>query len=93
MIRLMTSFKLVLLCLFLWVQSAQAEHMVDISDGIEHVECLECKSLNQPLADAEEAPNIVLITRASNAVVRVKLEAPRPQLERSDPARAPPHTS
>ena len=79
--------------MFIYVQSAQAEHLVDTTDGVEHVECLECKSLNQPLADAGEAPDIVLIARASNAEVRVKLEAPKPQLDRSDPARAPPHTS
>ncbi len=79
--------------MFIYVQSAQAEHLADTADGTEHVECFECKSLHQPLADAGEAPEIVLIARASNAVVRVKLEAPRPQLERSDPARAPPHTS
>ena len=82
-----------LLCMFMVVQSAQAEHLVDSTDAVEHAECLECKILNQPLADAGEALEIPLITRASNAEVRVQLEAPKPQLDRADPARAPPHNS
>lgn len=92
MIRLVSIFKVILLCMFISVQAVQAEHLADLSHDVEHADCLDCKSLNQPFADATAIPELPLVAWTNNVQTRVALDAPKPRLERADPARAPPYT-
>lgn len=85
--------KLVALFTFIWVQATQADHLVDQSIDTDHVECLACKNLNDPIAEADPVPTFGKIVASSNKVTRTLLNGPRTRVGRSDLARAPPLSS
>ncbi len=67
--------------------------MVDQSFTAEHVDCLECKSLNQPIADFSSPLILVSVVYTSDETAGFVLEAAKQRLVHSDPARAPPLTT
>ena len=88
--KFLTILKLTTICIFIWMQAAQADHLVEQSADVEHVECLACKNLNDPIAEADPFPVTGKIVASSNKVTRTLLNVPRPSVSRSDLARAPP---
>ena len=89
MMKFLAALKLVMLCTFLFVQTAQADHFAEHLVDSDHIECLACKSLNDPIADAEPVPSVGKIVASSNKVTRTVLNTPPANAEYSDLARAP----